>query len=343
MACNEVGGLLNGVGAADGKEVQHLEIAVEHMRGSTQSRLHHAARRTEYRAAACGYGEGIIELLVGQFGELDARCLDHAREFARGDCGIDFALHLLAVALILLGRAGNDGYGEQIFGPYVVFFAPIGLEEGAEHLLWGLAGGEVGYHFGILLLYKLDPRGTAGGEHGHGLARLDSVYELGGLLHYRQVGGDVHIEHLALTQTADCGHHFALDIGAYGHIEGLAQRRADGGRREEHYLLCGVGEGLPHLVYGRALGQGADGAGNYALAATDADRLGKGHIESRANVHVEAAADGAYGVDVLLAAGRHTAHTVDALVVVAHDVGRGVVYGQNKVLALESVLIHAVA
>ena len=200
----------------------------------------------------------------------------------------------------------------------------------------------MGDHLGMALLDELDPRGAARGEHGHGLARLDAVDELARLLHDGEVGGDVHVEHMVGAEAADGCHHLALDVGADGHIERFAQRRADGGRREEHDLLGGVGERLPHVLDGGIFGEGADGAGDDALTAAHADGLGKGHIERRTDVDVEASADGADGVDVLLAAGGDAAHAVDALVVVSDDVRGGGVDGEHEVLALEAVFVDAV-
>ena len=343
MSRDEVGRLLDGVGTAHGKEVEHFKVAVQHVRRRSQRRFHDAARRAEDGAAARRGREGVVELFVGQLRKLDARGLDHARKFARRDRRIDFALHFGAVALVLLRRAGDDGDGIEILGTDVVFFAPVRLEERAEHLLGRLAGREVGDHLGILLLHELDPRGAAGGEHGHRLARLDAVDELARLFHDGQVRGHVHVEHFAGTQTADRGDHLALNVGADGHIERLAQCRADGGRREEHDLLCGIRERLPDLVDRGALGERADGAGDDALPAAHAHRFKEGHIERAADMHVEAAPDGADRVDVLLSARRDAAHAVDALVVVSHHVGRGGIDGQDEVLALESVLVYAVA
>ena len=343
MSRDEVGRLLDGVGTAYGKEVEHFKVAVQHVRRRSQRRFHDAARRAEDGAAARRGREGVVELFVGQLRKLDARGLDHARKFARRDRRIDFALHFGAVALVLLRRAGDDGDGIEILGTDVVFFAPVRLEERAEHLLGRLAGREVGDHLGILLLHELDPRGAAGGEHGHRLARLDAVDELARLFHDGQVRGHVHVEHFAGTQAADRGDHLALNVGADGHIERLAQRRADGGRREEHDLLGRIRERLPDLVDRGALGERADGAGDDALTAAHAHRFKEGHIERAADMHVEAAPDGTDRVDVLLSARRDAAHAVDALVVVSHHVGRGGIDGQDEVLALESVLVHAVA
>ena len=217
------------------------------------------------------------------------------------------------------------------------------FEERAEHLLGRLAGRKVGDHLGVLLFHKFDPCGTAGGKHGHGLTRLNAVDEFACLFHDGQICGNVHVEHFAGSQTADRGDHLAFNVGADGHIERLAQRRADGGRRKEHDLLGRVCERLPDLVDRGALGERADGAGDDALTAAHAHRLIQGHIERAADMHVEAASDGTDRVDVLLSARRDAAHAVDALVVVSHDVGRRGIDGQDEVLALESVLVYAVA
>ena len=340
---DEIGRLFDRFGAAHAEEVEHLKAAVQHMSRRPQRRLHDAARRAEDRAAARRQCERIVKFFVGKLGELDARGLDHARKFARRQRRVDVVIHLLARALVFLRRARNDADDVEVLGIDAVLFAPIAFEQRAEHLLRRLAGRKVRDHLGIGLFDELDPPRTARREHRQRLARLDAVDQLARLLHDREVGGDVHVEHRVRTQPADRRDHLALDVGADRHVERLAQRRPDRRRGEEHHLFGRIGKRRPYVARRRPLGQRADRARDDALPAAHARRIDERSVERAADVDVEAPADRTYRVDALLAARGDATHAIDAFVVVADDVRRRHVDGQDEVLALEPVLVDVVA
>ena len=63
---------------------------------------------------------------------------------------------------------------------------------------------------------------AAGGGH-EGVASFHAFHEFRGLTLRGDVGAQGHFHDVAKAQTAQGGNHFALDVGADGHTEGLAQ------------------------------------------------------------------------------------------------------------------------
>ena len=77
------------------------------------------------------------------------------------------------------------------------------------------------------MLNKLNPTGTAGGEHRESFLACDSLNKLVCLFKNCEVGGEVHIEHLVNAESADCRNHFALNVCADRHTEALAESCLD--------------------------------------------------------------------------------------------------------------------
>ena len=215
-------------------------------------------------------------------------------------------------------------------------FGVVGLHQTAEHLLGGLAGGQVGDHLGGVLLTVADPAGGAGGDEGQGAPLGEAVDELGALLHNGEVGGGVHVKDLVEAQTAQGGDHLALHIGADGQAEALAQGDPDGGGGAHHHVLGGVVQGGPDLGGVVLLREGAGGAGHDALAAGDAVHLGQVPVKGAADVGVKAAVVGADDAHLLgLAAHGGAPAAEDALGVVPHQVEGGVLdAGQQLVVGI---------
>ncbi len=243
---------------------------------------------------------------------------------------------LLPGDLVLLGRAGHDGHHEDVLGVDARLLGVVGLDQGAEHLLGGLAGGQVGHHLGVVLLAVPDPAGGAGGNHGHVVAGLEAVEELGALLHDGEVGGGVHVEHLVKAQAAQGGDHLALHIGAHGQAEALAQGDPDRGGGAHHHVLGGVGQGGPDLVGVVPLLEGAGGAGHDALAAGHAVHLVQVPVKGAADVGHIPPVVGADDAHLLgLAAHGGAAPAEHALGVVPHQVEGAVLdLGQELVVGV---------
>ena len=82
---------------------------------------------------------------------------------------------LLPQYLVLLGGAGHDGHHEDVLGIDARLLGVVGLDQGAEHLLGGLAGGDVVEHVGGVLLQIPHPAGGAGGDEGEGAAAVEAA------------------------------------------------------------------------------------------------------------------------------------------------------------------------
>ena len=62
-----------------------------------------------------------------------------------------------------------------------------------------------------------------------------------------KVGGKIGIENLIETETTQSRNHFALNVGAYGHTETLAQSSADRRSGLYHNVLIGVVQAPPRF------------------------------------------------------------------------------------------------
>ena len=186
------------------------------------------------------------------------------------------------------------------------------------------------------------PRGAAAREHGRGAAALYPVYKLGRLLHYREVGGDIHVEALYVAELFYGGDHLALHVCAYGQTERLSQSCAHGGCGVEHHLLFIVYDCAPYVGHGRLFVQRAHGAGDYALAAVYAGSEREGYVVRRADNLCITPVFGAYRAYRLVLARRNAAGAEYALRIVPYHRGREVVYRLNVVVGAVFVLLGVV-
>ena len=135
---------------------------------------------------------GASNSLVGQEVEVKAGCFDHLRQLAGGQGVVDIrhaGSRLVVTAdLELLRGAGHDRDDDHVLGVDPHLFGVPGLGNRAEHLLGGLAGGEVRDEFREVVFAVLDPAGGAGGDHRQGAAVLHPLDQLVGLFHDGQVG-----------------------------------------------------------------------------------------------------------------------------------------------------------
>ena len=152
---------------------------------------------------------------------------------------------IIARGLKFLGRTGHDRHGDDLGGINVFLLGVIGFGYGAEHLLWGFAGGHVIKQIRIKILTELDPARRTGGklrQRGGGVTvtgltmglrastgGLDAGNQLGALFHNGEVGAEVGIKHLIKTKHFERSHHLALDDGARRHAE-LLTNGDTGGR-----------------------------------------------------------------------------------------------------------------
>ena len=327
-AADIIFGLLDIRHTADSREFGIVDrLAGDLLHNGTQRRFHHAAGDAEDMAGAGGNAEQRVAGLIGQGVEVNAGVLDHVGQLAGGDGNIQVGHTgrslILTRDLEFLGGAGHDADNKDILGVDAGPFGVIGFAQRAEHLLRRLAARQVGNEFGIVLLQELDPARRAGGEHGQLAALGEAVDKLGALLHDGDIGGSIDVEHLIGAKAAQRGDHLALDVGADGQAEALAQLGAHRRRRRDDDVLVGIGDGVPDLGGIIDLIKGADRADRNALAAVDAGRLAQRHIEGRADMGLIAALADVDDADVLvLFADGDAAAAEDALGVVAHQVRR---------------------
>jgi hypothetical protein len=243
---------------------------------------------------------------------------------------------------VFLCSAGHYGDDKYIFGVDALFLGVVSLNHRAEHLLRGLASGEVFQKLGIIPLTVTHPTGGAGGNNGQFAAFFDALDKLVGLLHDRQVSPGVHVKDPVKPKTAEGGEHFALGVGSGGHSETLAQCHADGGRCAYDHMLLRVRDGGPDFTGLVLFGQSACWAGDNTLAAGNTGGFGKVPPEGTADMGVEAAfVDADDGHILMLFAYRHTAAAEDAFGVVPYKVGSGGFRLRFRVVRRIPHLFHA--
>ncbi len=230
---------------------------------------------------------------------------------------------------MLLGRAGHDRGQPHLRRIDAGLLGVVALGDGAEHLLGGLASGEVRQEFGVEVLDEVDPARRAARDHRQRPALGQALDELAPLLHDGEVGGELRVEDLVEAEAPEGRGHLAGDEAAGSHAEGLAQGSPDRRRRLDHDGPARVGQGAPKLVGLVVLGDGARRADNRALAALYAGAGGEAAVHEGRDSGADAAPGEADGRDALhLGADGHAATAEDAFVVVAHEaVGRGVELG----------------
>ncbi len=324
---------LDAVHAAHRLEVDagRLGVAGDQAVGRAERGLHDAAGDAEDRARAGVGAEQLVGRLLRERLEVDAGGLDHARELAgrEDDVGVLLArgAHVLVAAdLVLLRRAGHDRGDVHLLGVDAVLLRPVALGERREHLLGRLRGREVPGEVGRVFLHPVGPRRAAAGEQRQLAALGEALDELSALLHDRDVGREVGVEHLVEAEAAERGVDLAGGERAGLHAEGLADGDADG-RRDLHQAdLLGVLQRGPDLAGLVVLVDGADRAVRGALAALDARRVGELDAGGRGHHRLLAAADELERPDVLhLLADFRAAAALDALVGVEHDRRRRIV------------------
>ena len=197
------------------------------------------------------------------------------------------------------------------------------------------------------MLHELDPAGAAGCKHGK--RRLveflggDAADELVGLLQDGEVGSDVHVEDLDVTQHTDGLDHLGLHMGSGRHVEALAQGSGYGRSREEYDVLLGIRNCIPYIVDIALLVQSADRTCDDTLAAADAGGGIKSGIEGRTYTDIISAADLADGADCLnVVAGGDAAQALDTFVVVTDHVRCRIIDVIRGFLALEVIFINGV-
>ena len=324
-----------------------LGFAGDEAIGRAEGGLHDAAGDAEDRACAGISAEQLVGRLLGERREVDACRLDHAGKLAGRKHNVRILeagrVHVLvADDLVLLGRAGHDRSDMHLGGVDAVLLGPVALAESGLHLLRRFRGREVLGEVGSVLLHPVGPRGAAAGEERERAALGEALDELGALLHDRDVGGEVSVEHLVEAETAERGIDLAGSERAGLHAKGFAERDADGRGDLHEADLLGILQRGPDLLRLVVLVDGAHGAVRGALAALDAGRLGELDAGGRGHDRLLAAADELKRPDVLhLLAHLGAAAALDALVGVEHDGRRGVVDVAVNDLARERYVANA--
>ena len=172
----------------------------------------------------------------------------------------------------------------------------------------------------------------------------EAVDKLAGLLHDREVSGEIRVEHIVKADLLERGDH-ALVGGVLGvEVVVLSPRRAHGGRHLHDGDLLGIGQRVEDLAGVVVLLQRADGTVCHALTAERAVRLAElarfAHADGRARTGAHQIPD-SHTLDLL--ADLDAAHALDAAVLNADD-GVAEVVGDvveilNVVLAEEVIVV----
>ena len=228
------GGFLYAGSAAHGGEVDIIErFAGDGFINRAESGFHNAAGGAEDDACAGGFAEYAVEILIREAVEIDAGVFDHARKLADGKNRIDIGKavvgKLFTFCFVLFGGAGHHRNDIDILRVDTRLFGIIALDDRAEHLVRGFAGGKVIEKFGIKFLAILDPAGRAGGDHRQLAAVFEAVQKLRALLENGEIGAEIGIEHLVEPKPSKSGNELAGNACTDGHAEFLAERGADSG------------------------------------------------------------------------------------------------------------------
>ena len=130
----------------------------------TQRSFHNAAGDAEDDARAGVIADDVIvELFLGQSLEVDTGALDQLRQLSGRQNSVDILdavmLQLLSFLLELLCGTRHDGDDEHILRVDAVLLAVVALEDGAEHLVRRLAGGQMREQIPVVDLREVDPSG----------------------------------------------------------------------------------------------------------------------------------------------------------------------------------------
>ena len=126
-AAERIGSLLYALCAAHFVEHYGFVLVAEGARRKAEGRLHNAARRAEYRAAARSLTERVVELALGKVGKVEPRLLYHLCQLARGERRVGVVPEFVARNFKLFRRAGNNRNDVQVLGLYALLHAVIGL------------------------------------------------------------------------------------------------------------------------------------------------------------------------------------------------------------------------
>ena len=233
---------------------------------------------------------------------------------------------LVALDLVLLRRTGHDRGHVDRLEVNLVLVGPVGLREDREHLLRGLGRGEVVHEVRRILLHPVGPRRAAARDERELAVVREALDELRAFLHDRDVGGEVGVEHLLESETAEGRVDLTRGELARLHAERLAKRDADRRGDLDDAGLLGIAERAPDLGGLVVLVDRADRAVRGALSALDARGLLERERRRRGHDGPLAAADELERPHVLhLLADLGAASALDALVGIQDDRARGAV------------------
>ncbi len=327
--------LFHGIKAADLGEVDlAVFLAREGVVCGAEGSFHDSAGDAEDDACASVLAEEIlIEFLFGELFVDDAGALDHDRELAGRDDGVDVGEVLnrgilRAAGLVFLRGAGHDRDDEDVLRVKVVGLGEVALDDRAFHLVRGFAGRDVRDDVAIEELHVVDPAWRAGCDLGEHSFVGDAVDELLRLFHDGEVGAEVGVEDAIEAKAVKRGDHLSGGVVFADLVaEFLGEGASDGWGGLDDDVLA-FGHRAVDLVDLAVLGQSAGRADFDALAALDARHIGEGAVFRRSDDGVESALLEAEDADSLgLFALLDAAAAEDALAGVADDAGGGVIIG----------------
>ena len=316
--------------------------------GGAQGRLHDPAGGAEDDPRAAGRAQRVVELLFRQLAQVDTGLEKHLGKLAGGQFGVHVAVaavvHLRAQQLVFFGDAGHDRDNKDPRRVDPRFAGVVGLGQRAEDLLRRLDLGKIFRIFGVEELAEADPAGAAGGELGEGAAPLQPFDQLGGLLHYGDIGAEAVVENAVEAQPPQRGDHLPGHRGAHGVAEFLTDGAADGRSGLDDDVEMGIAQRLPDPRRRVLLVQRSRGADGDALAAVDAGGLHERAVVGRADDGIERALH--HAVDphrLVVLADRQAAPAADAFVGLAHHRGGKIVDGEVVAAAFDEDVPDPVA
>ena len=126
------------------------------------------------------------------------------------------------------------------------------------------------------MLQEFDPAGAAACQNREIAVVPDTVDELGGFLHDREIGCKIRVEHLVEAQHTERRHHLACADGPRFHAEGLADCDPHRGGGLNNDGLCRIVQRAPDRVFVINLAECADRARLNTLSAEDTFRFREG-------------------------------------------------------------------
>jgi len=202
----------------------------------------HAAAGTEDEASAGSDAEGHIGGVLFHVVQVEAVGLDHADELFRGEHEV-YVLNAVGVGfgaeyLVLLGRAGRDGHGNEAATLRIGMLFVVGAEQSAEHLDRRTAGGQVRHKFRPLLFAEAYPRRAAAREEGE-RPFLQAAHQLFALFFDGEVGTEGGVVHFVEAEAMHHGHEAVHHVLAGGEAEAVADGGAHGRGHLSHDFHLG--------------------------------------------------------------------------------------------------------